>query len=49
LRVYIERFEADPSRHREDTQSILADLIRLAGKIAGIKQRTGRDAPTVIT
>ena len=27
LRVYIERFEPDPTRHGQDTQQALADLI----------------------
>jgi phosphoglucomutase len=49
LRVYIERYEPDASRHDIDTQVALADLIAVADEIAGIKQRTGRDAPSVIT
>ncbi len=49
LRVYIERYEADPSRHDQDTQEMLADLIAIANDVAEIKQRTGRDKPTVIT
>lgn len=49
LRVYIERFEPDAPRHDIDTQEALADLIAVADEIAGIKTRTGRDAPTVIT
>ncbi len=49
LRVYIERFEPDAARHDIDTQEALADLIAVAGEIAGIKTRTGRDEPTVIT
>jgi phosphoglucomutase len=49
LRVYIERYEADPSRHDEDTQERLADLITIANDVAEIRQRTGRDRPTVIT
>ncbi|MDO9415216.1 alpha-D-glucose phosphate-specific phosphoglucomutase [Pararhizobium sp.] len=49
LRVYIERFEPDPARHDIDTQEALADLIAVADEIAGIKSRTGRDQPTVIT
>jgi len=49
LRVYLEQFEADPERHQLDTQQVLGDLIRLADGFAEIKQRTGRDAPTVIT
>jgi phosphoglucomutase len=49
LRVYIERFEGDPAKHNQDTQVTLADLISLAGTLAEIGSRTGRDAPTVIT
>jgi phosphoglucomutase len=49
LRVYIERFEPDAARHDVETQAALADLIAVADEIAGIKSRTGRDAPTVIT
>jgi len=49
LRVYLERFEADVQRHEQDTQTALADLIMLAGEVAGIQRHTGRDAPTVIT
>jgi len=49
LRVYIERYESDPARHDQDPQDALADLIALAGDLAGIEARTGRDRPTVIT
>jgi phosphoglucomutase len=49
IRVYIERYEADPSRLDLDTQKALADLIAAADKIAGIKAHTGRDRPSVIT
>ncbi len=49
LRVYIERFEPDPARHDLDTQAALADLIKAADDIAGIRSHTGRDKPSVIT
>jgi len=49
LRVYIERFEGNPARHGLDTQVALADLIALADRLAGIRARTGRDTPSVIT
>jgi len=49
LRVYIERFEPDAARHDIDTQEALADLIAVADEIAGIKARTGRNEPSVIT
>jgi phosphoglucomutase len=49
LRVYIERYEPDASRHDIETQAALADLIAVAEEIAGIKARTGRNAPSVVT
>jgi len=49
LRVYIERYEKDPSRHDLDTQEALADLIEAAENVAGIRKFTGRTEPTVIT
>ncbi|WP_406873841.1 alpha-D-glucose phosphate-specific phosphoglucomutase [Aminobacter sp. P9b] len=49
LRVYIERYEPDPARHGLDTQAALADLIKAAEDIAGIRSHTGRDKPSVIT
>jgi len=49
LRVYIERFEPDPARQDQDTQAALADLIATADTLAGIRERTGRERPSVIT
>ena len=49
LRVYLERFEPDPAQHRIETQAALAGLIAAADQLAGIRERTGRTAPTVIT
>ncbi len=49
LRVYIERYEPDPAKHGLETQAALTDLIAAADRIAGIRQHTGRDTPTVIT
>ncbi len=49
LRVYLEAYEADTSRHHLDAQVALADLIRIALQISELKQRTGREQPTVIT
>jgi phosphoglucomutase len=49
LRVYLEAFEPDPKKHDRDPQEALRPLIAVADTIAGIKQRTGRSAPTVIT
>ena len=49
LRVYIERYVTDPSLHDLPTQSALAELIDIADSIAGIKSRTNRNRPDVIT
>ena len=49
LRIYLERYEAEPDRQQLDAQQALAELIRIAEEIAQIRHHTGRDAPTVIT
>ena len=49
LRLYLERYEADPQHQSQDAQHALADLIRSADEIARIRHHTQRDAPTVIT
>jgi phosphoglucomutase len=49
LRIYLERYEADPARQQLDAQQALATLIGIAEEIAQIRHHTGRDAPTVIT
>ena len=49
LRVYIERYEPDPTQQDHDVQAVLGELITLADQLAGIRARTGRDAPSVIT
>ncbi len=49
LRVYIERYEPEAAKQGLDAQVALADLIAIADQIAGIRQRTGREQPTVIT
>lgn len=47
LRVYLERYSKD--RLAEDTQAFLAPLVAAADALAGIRERTGRDGPSVIT
>ena len=49
LRLYLERYEADPAQHDVPTQQALAGLIAVAQQLAQIRERTGRDAPTVTT
>ncbi|MFC3703311.1 alpha-D-glucose phosphate-specific phosphoglucomutase [Devosia honganensis] len=49
LRLYLERYEAADGRHDLDTQLALGSLVEIAETLAGIRARTGRDAPSVIT
>ena len=49
LRIYLEAFEADPARQKADAQQSLAALIGIADELSKLKQRTGREMPTVIT
>ena len=49
LRVYLERYEADPARHDVPTQVALAPLVALAEKVARIAEITGRTTPDVIS
>ncbi|MCB9994339.1 MAG: alpha-D-glucose phosphate-specific phosphoglucomutase [Hyphomicrobiaceae bacterium] len=49
LRLYVERFVGPDGDHELETQAALADLIALADDLAGIRELTGRDAPSVIT
>ncbi len=49
LRVYLERYSADPAQRLHEPQAALADLIALAEALAGIRERTGRAAPDVVT
>ena len=49
LRIYLEAFEPDTSKHDLDAQIALSEMIQIALQISELKQRTGRDKPTVIT
>lgn len=49
LRIYVERYEPDATKHHQDPQVALAELIELAEKFCNVKSRTGRTEPTVIT
>ena len=49
LRVYLERYEADPARHDIPTQAALAPLVSLADRVARITEVTGRTMPDVIS
>jgi phosphoglucomutase len=49
LRIYIERYEADPALLAQDTQAALADLIATSRDLARLREFTGREQPDVIT
>ncbi len=49
LRVYLESYEPDPTKHDLDPQVALASLITIVQEIAQIRELTGREQPTVIT
>jgi len=49
LRIYLEAYEPDASKHHLDAQVALAEMIKIALEISELKKRTGRDTPTVIT
>jgi len=49
LRIYLESYDPDVSRHHLDAQEALRELIAIAMELSELKQRSGRHAPTVIT
>ncbi|CAA0835544.1 Phosphoglucomutase- chloroplastic [Striga hermonthica] len=49
VRIYIEQFEPDASKHDVDAQTALKPLIDLALSTSKLKEFTGREQPTVIT
>lgn len=49
IRIYIEKYEPNVAKHDLDPQVALADLIEIAETISGVKAKTGRKKPDVIT
>ena len=49
LRIYIERYEADASKHDQNTQEVLGELIDLAEQFSHVKEKTQRSAADIIT
>ncbi|MCU7830551.1 MAG: alpha-D-glucose phosphate-specific phosphoglucomutase [Candidatus Thiodiazotropha sp. (ex Myrtea sp. 'scaly one' KF741663)] len=49
LRVYLEAFEADPSKQMMQTADVMQPLVSISTSLAEIEARTGRNRPTVIT
>lgn len=49
IRLYVEQYEPDVSKHDMDAQTALKPLIDVALSISKLKEYTGREKPTVIT
>lgn len=49
IRLYLERYEADPGRHGLDTQQALSGLVSIADGLSELRRRTGRQQPSVVT
>jgi phosphoglucomutase len=49
LRVYLERYQADPGQHGVPTQAALAPLAAVAQRLAGIEAHLGRNRADVVT
>ncbi len=49
LRIYLEAYEPDSTKHHLDAQVALAEMIQIALQISQLVERTGRVKPTVIT
>lgn len=49
LRIYLESFEPDPAKQSGEVGEVLAPLVHVAQELTRLRERTGRDAPTVIT
>jgi len=49
LRIYLESYEPDVSKHHLDAQDALSEMIGIALQLTELRQRTGRETPTVIT
>ncbi|KAK4534549.1 hypothetical protein CDCA_CDCA02G0574 [Cyanidium caldarium] len=49
IRMYIEKYESDPSRVDQDAATALRGLVQLALEVSKLPSFTGRDRPNVIT
>ena len=49
IRIYIESYESDAQKQDVDAQLALSELIAAALDVAQLKEKTGREKPTVIT
>ena len=49
IRLYLESYEPDATKHNVDPQDALSPLIVIADQVSKLQELTGRDKPTVIT
>lgn len=49
IRLYVERYEPDPSKQSDNAQEALKPFIDMALRVSKLKELTGREKPTVIT
>ena len=49
IRMYLEKYEKDPTKHGQAAPVALRTLAERAISLVQLQQLTGRDAPTVIT
>lgn len=49
LRVYLEKYEAPDGDLTQDPQTALGDVVIAVSELTKLRERTGRDAPNVIT
>jgi phosphoglucomutase len=47
--MYVESYEPDAARQALDPQSALAELVTAGIALAEVRERTGREGPTVVT
>lgn len=49
VRLYLERYEADPAHMEQDVQQALQGLADIAEQLSRLRQRSGHAKPTVVT
>lgn len=49
IRIYLEAYEPDMTKHYLDAQDALQEMIQIALQVSDLKALTGREKPTVIT
>lgn len=49
MRMYVEKFEPDPSKQTLMTSEVLRPLVDIGLRLSKLQHFTGRDSPTVIT